>query len=74
MKSSMDSPPSSITDEFERIFGKCSFDSWWPARKPWKERENWNDETFRDIFTGDFKKELRKKVEQLTEVARETND
>jgi hypothetical protein len=62
-----------ITDRFESIFGECSFGSWWPARKPWRGREDWNDETFCDIFCEDFKEELWEKVEKLAKIVRETN-
>ena len=59
-----------IADHFENVFGVgCSFNSWWPAWKSWPGREDWwNGGTFRDIFSGDFKKELREKVEKLARI------
>ncbi len=62
-----------ITDGCDRIFGKCTYGSWWPAEKRWQGREDWwTDGTFQDIFTGVFEKELREKVAQLAKILLQT--
>jgi hypothetical protein len=65
---------SAITDRFESAFGECKFNSWWPAYTSRPKRQDWwNDGTFRDILTDDFKNELQEKVKKMAQILRQTN-
>jgi hypothetical protein len=61
-----------IANRFDDIFGECRVHSLWAAFKPWPGKEDWwNDGTFRDIYSGEFKKELQEKVEKMVEILRD---
>jgi len=65
---------SPIADRFEKIFGPCEPNSWWPAGTDWIGREDWrseNDNSFHEILSGKLKNELRDKVQKLSGILRD---
>ncbi len=62
--------PPEIRKYFESIFGPGESVEWWPASLAWASRRNWTEKDFSDIVFGDFKDELKDKVEKLLAIVR----
>ena len=62
--------PPGIFERFCAEFGPASKVRWWPAVTDWPERRSWDSDTYAAICFGQFKQELREKVEKVARIVR----